>query len=68
MTNHPATLTAAVLAELANRYTALPDDYRTAVRGADEATLRRVHDLALADAPGREIAQELGMGWWYDAD
>jgi hypothetical protein len=57
MTN---TLLARTLAELSDRYTGLPDDYRRYVRMADAATLERIYELAVADAPGREIAALLG--------
>lgn len=50
-----------VLAELNDRYTGLPDDYRSYVREATLATLRKVRDLARADAGGRAIRAALGM-------
>jgi len=50
-----------VLTELADRYTALPDNYRQHVRFADETTLRRVWQLATADAPGHDICLALGL-------
>lgn len=62
MTNHPnRNLTRQVLAELADRYTGLPDGYRRYVQNADTATLRRVLALANSDAPGRDISDALGM-------
>jgi len=48
-----------VLAELADRYTGLGEDYRRYVSSANEETLRRVLDLARADAPGAEIMTAL---------
>lgn len=71
MTNHPnRSLTSKVLAELADRYTTLPDDYRRYVQDADTATLREVLALARADAPGRQIVKALGYSerefdYWY---
>jgi hypothetical protein len=54
------TLLERTLAELSDRYTGLPDDYRRHVRAADTGTLERVYELALDDAPGSEIATLLG--------
>lgn len=62
MTNHPnRNLVKQVLAELADRYTGLPDGYRGYVQDADTATLRRVLAMATADAPGKDISDALGV-------
>ena len=53
-----------VLAELNDRYTGLPDDYRRWVRRADPETLRLIYNLACDDAPSRKISELLG----YDED
>lgn len=50
------------LAELNDRYTGLPDDYRRWVRQADTETLQIIYNLACDDAPGYEIAELLGYG------
>ena len=50
-----------VLAELNDRYTGLPDDYRRYVQQSTITTLRRVRDLAQTDAGGRAIRATLGM-------
>ena len=66
MANHPnrsrtEALRKNVLAELADRYTALDDDYRRYVRDANASTLREVLDLARSDAPARAIHAALGI-------
>ncbi len=48
------------LAELNDRYTGLPDDYRRWVRALDIETLKLVYQVALRDAPGSEIEALLG--------
>jgi hypothetical protein len=50
-----------VLAELADRYTTLPDNYRRHVMAANTATLRQVWRLALADGPGHDICLALDI-------
>lgn len=62
MASYPEmTLREQVVAELWDRYTGLPDDYRRYVDLANEETLIRVLELALDDAPEPQISEALGI-------
>lgn len=48
------------LAELNDRYTGLPDDYRHWLRRTDTETLQLIYNLAVDDAPSSKITELLG--------